>query len=139
MFLLIAFIVSIVFSGIVSAENDDDDDDSTDDEIVIELLRIRDLVLKSTNSMNSFKLISVPVSVDAEILRGELLVTVDNFDGIVEIDITGLSGGQSLHDDFLVRKSGVYGMNILPLEAGDYKLELNLGSSTYVGKFRINE
>jgi len=135
MFLLIAFFVSVTFSGFLFAENNDDDN-PPDDGAAIDLLQVRDVVLKSTYG---FKSVSLPVSVEAEILNDELLIAVENFEGVLEVDVVSSSGGENLHEEFFVRGSGFYVLNVSSLTAGNYKIELNLGSNTYVGKFSIKE
>lgn len=139
MFLLIVLFVPLTFSGFLFAENDEGDEPSSQESDEITLLQVRDVVLKSTYKMNIYKSVSLPVSVEAEILRGELLLAVENFEGILEVHIVSLSGGENLHEEFFVGGSGFYGMNVSSLTAGNYKIELNLGSNTYVGKFSIEE
>ena len=134
-FLIIVFIVSATFSGFLFAENDGDELSPEE----IDLLQVRDVVLKSTYRMDSYKSVSLPVSVEAEILRNELLVAVDNFEGALKIDVFSLSGGENLHEEFFVGGSGFYVLNVSSLTAGNYKIELNLESNTYVGKFSIKE
>jgi hypothetical protein len=138
MFLLIAFVISSTFSGFIFAENDNEDNEEENGS-AIDLLQVRDVVLKSTYMIKSDKSISLPVLIEAEILRDELLVVVENFEGILEVDIISFSGSQSLHKEFFAGGSGSYGMDISSLAAGNYKIELNLGSTTYIGKFSIEE
>jgi hypothetical protein len=138
-FFVVAFIFFATFYGFLFAENDGDEGSPSDEGSEINLLQVRDVVLKSTYWMDRFRSVSPSVALEAEILRDEVLVAVENFEGILEVDIICLSGRQSLHEEFYISGSGVYGMDVSILKTGYYKIELNLGNPTYVGKFSIEK
>ena len=136
LFVITAILFSILSSGFLFAENDDDVE--TDDGSSIDLLQIREVILKSY-SLKSTASFSVPVYLEATLLNDEIVLGVENYQGFVSVDVVSLSGSGSVNDAFYVNGAGVQYVDVSQLTPGDYSIELNLGQSTYVGKFSINE
>ncbi|WP_291857833.1 hypothetical protein [Marinilabilia sp.] len=142
MFLLIVFVISLTFSGfgVAQAEGDNDGGDDTeiptDEPIAIELLKIREVILRAS-SFNQLKSLSLPVYVQADVRGEDMVVVVENYEGPLEVEIYGLSGSGSVGEVYSVSGSGVYGLDISQLTAGYYRIELHLGMTTYAGKFSI--
>jgi hypothetical protein len=135
MFVLIVLFASVTFSGFLFAENDE--------EVVIEgdaidLLQVRDVILNSY-SPKSGKSVSLAASVDAELLGNKILISVENFGGILDVEINSLSGSGSVYESYYINGMKTSVVNVSSLSPGYYSIELNMEGTTYIGKFSIKK
>ncbi|WP_159102773.1 DUF3244 domain-containing protein [Marinilabilia salmonicolor] len=128
--------MSMTFSGFAFAENEEDDDSAeSDDPVAVDLLKVRDTTLKSFSILKN---LSSMVSVDAEIRGDDLVLFVKDYVGVVDVDVTAVSGSGSVSDSFYVHGSGYFVVDLSALASGEYEVELDMGTVRFTGQFAIN-
>jgi hypothetical protein len=131
-FLIIAFLLSMIFSGIAFADNDNEEESEPEP---VDLFKVRDTTLKSFSILKNF---SSLVSVDAEIRGDDLVLFVKDYIGVVDVDVTAVSGSGSVGKALYVHGSDYFVIDLSTLAAGEYEIELNAGTVKFVGQFSID-
>ena len=135
-FLVLAFLMSTIFSGIALADNEEGSDSGeTEDTEAVDLMKVRDNTLKSFSILKN---LSSVVSVDAEIRGDDLVLFVQDYIGVVDVDVTAVSGSGSVGEALYVHGSDYFVIDLSTLAAGEYEIELNAGTVKFVGQFSID-
>lgn len=122
----------MIFSGIAFADNDNEEEPDPEP---VDLFKVRDTTLKSFSILKN---LSSVVSVDAEIRGDELVLLVKDYVGVVDVDVTAVSGSGSVGDSFYVHGSGYFVVDLSSLANGEYEIELDMGTVRFAGQFTIN-
>lgn len=78
-----------------------------------------------------------PVSFQGEIYMGELTITAQNYEGDIEVIITGSS---TIDETVQIDSSGSVTLDISALPPGDYTISvITVGKGTFVGDFTITD
>ncbi|WP_146130983.1 DUF3244 domain-containing protein [Marinilabilia salmonicolor] len=131
-FLIIAFLLSMIFSGIAFADNDNEEESEPEP---VDLFKVRDTTLKSFSILKN---LSSLASVDAEIRGDDLVLFVKDYIGVVDVDVTAVSGSGSVGKALYVHGSDYFVIDLSTLAAGEYEIELNAGTVKFVGQFSID-
>lgn len=144
-FLVLAFLMFTMFSGIVLADNEEGKDsgetketketEETENTAAIDLMKVRDTTLKSFSILKSF---SSLVSVDAEIRGDDLVLFVKDYVGVVDVDVTDVSGSGSVGEALFVHGSDYFVIDLSSLSTGAYEIELDMEAVRFIGQFSIN-
>ncbi|PWD98036.1 DUF3244 domain-containing protein [Marinilabilia rubra] len=134
MFILaIVLLIPVFFASPLRA----DEEPSQEEQERVDLLRTRDIIIRSF-SMKSFSTTkTLEVSVEAAFDESEMSIFVSNYYGEVVVNIDGQLNGSSVSESFYVNGSSECSVDISSLEPGEYTIEIDTADSSFVGKFVI--
>lgn len=126
-------LVPVLFANIVKGEPTQEEKERVD------LLRVRDIVVRSFSIERFSAPKSVEVSAEATFNQDEMTILVDNYNGEVVVSISGQSNGAFINESFYVNGSSEGNVDISSLESGEYSIEIDTANSSFVGKFVIED
>lgn len=129
------FIFSFLFSGILVGENDEDDIPESEKE-KIDLLRVRELGVRSNSistALSDISKESESQSIVSAWYSGEKIsIEVYDFYGKVFVTIEGIC-----NEVFVSPGGGVFDIGLGDIHSGTYSVEIKAGSNRYIGVLKV--
>lgn len=129
------FIFSFLFSGILVGENDEDDIPESEKE-KIDLLRVRELGVRSNSistALSDISKESESQSIVSAWYSGETIsIEVYDFYGKVFVTIEGIC-----NEVFVSPGGGVFDIGLGDIQSGIYSVEIKAGSNRYIGVLKV--
>lgn len=129
------FIFSFLFSGILVGENDEDDIPESEKE-KIDLLRVRELGVRSNSistALSDISKESESQSIVSAWYSGEKIsIEVYDFYGKVFVTIEGIC-----NEVFVSPGGGVFDIGLGDIQSGTYSVEIKAGSNRYIGVLKV--